>query len=82
MFEFAEVNAIMKIITNTIKDTSWHFINLPIRFKPYQFMMTYPRITPKIPYKELDAPIFTSVPIGDPGLQTAEKIFPPIPAKI
>lgn len=39
-------------------------------------------MTPNIPYNDVEAPTFTMVPMDYPGLQTAENILPPIPAKI
>ncbi len=52
----------------------WHFIILPTKSNPFQFIITYPIINPIIPYKEVEAPAFR--PSGEIKI---EKIFAPIP---
>ena len=67
----------MNNIVNTINimhtQTSWHLRMGPILFRPDQLMIIYPIITPKIPYRHVEAPALTLV-----VLHNAEKMLPAI----
>lgn len=70
------VNAKMKKMIMAAVHQIWHFIAGPKLSRPYQFMMMYPKITPIIPYRAVEAPALT---VSLLGLQTRLKIFPHIP---
>ena len=59
------------MIMNVIYIT-WHFSTLPMIFKPLQFTMTYPRVKPNSPNKQVEAPAF--ITSGD---KRAVNIFAP-----
>lgn len=65
------MKSMVKTINMTQTQVSWHLRTGPILLSPDQFIIKYPIITPRIPYRHVDAPALIPV-----GLQRAEKILP------
>ena len=68
-----DVKRIVKTISIIITQVNWHFKMGPILLSPVQFIMRYPTMTPRRPYKHVEAPAL--IPVGE---QSAEKILPDI----
>ena len=73
LFGPTDVKRMVKTINIIITQVNWHFNMGPILLSPVQFIIRYPTITPRRPYRQVEAPAFSPV-----GAHSAEKMFPEI----
>lgn len=74
LFTPTEVNRTVKTISIMQAQTSWHLRMSPIFFKPVRLIIRQPIMTPKMPYKDVEAPAATISLL----LHSAENILPAI----